>query len=126
MVQELKRLIKENNLEVVSVAALFSIPQLPHFAAWPLQQDLSGGPIVEVACDMVDLIRFIGGEVDMRTVQSLVTEPDDPAGTVPIIAANGRQIAPDARAPRSVQAMWKHDNGAVGSLHCPSQVSRPR
>ena len=99
-------MLKENKLEIVSVSALFSIPQLPHFAAWPLEPKLAGGPIVEVATDFVDLIRFVAGDVHLPSVQSLVTEPDEPAGAAPISAADGRKIAPDSRAPRSVQSMW--------------------
>lgn len=99
-------MLKENKLEIVSVSALFSIPQLPHFAAWPLEPKLAGGPIVEVATDFVDLIRFVAGDVHLPSVQSLVTEPDEPAGAAPISAADGRKIAPDSRAPRCVQSMW--------------------
>ena len=83
---------------------------------------LSGGPIVEQATHFCDLARYLAGDADLSTVSAVQIGPDEPAGTLSDMPA-GRDGRPaDAGVPmqfrtaRATAAVWRFENGAVGSL----------
>lgn len=88
----------------------------------------SGGPIVEQSTHFCDLARFIGGEVDIDSVQAFCIPPpksdsDQVMGhlsAVPRDAVTDKNVeeglAYENRIPRATTAIWKYKSGAVGSL----------
>lgn len=83
---------------------------------------LSGGPIVEQATHFCDLARYLAGDVDLATVAAVEIGADEPAGKLSDIPAGRDGRAADATVPvqfrtaRATAAVWRFDNGAVGSL----------
>jgi len=80
--------------------------------------DRSGGPIVEQGTHFCDLARFLGGDVDLDTLQASSVKQTDKAGKLDHIPANINEeaLAPEKRVPRVTTAFWKFTNGAMGSF----------
>jgi len=80
--------------------------------------DKCGGPIIEQATHFCDLARFLVGEVDIDSMKALSIKGSDPLGKLDKIPANINedQIPNDNRVPRVTSAVWKFNNGAIGSL----------
>jgi predicted dehydrogenase len=80
--------------------------------------DRSGGPIVEQGTHFCDLARFLGGDVDLDTLQASSVKQTDKAGKLEHIPANINEeaLAPEKRVPRVTTAFWKFKNGALGSF----------
>jgi len=80
--------------------------------------DRSGGPIVEQGTHFCDLARFLGGDVDLDTLQASSIKQTDKAGKLDHIPANINEeaLAPEKRVPRVTTAFWKFKNGAIGSF----------
>jgi len=83
---------------------------------WDVER--SGGPIVEQATHFCDLARFLGGEVDLSTLQATSIKQTEKAGKLQCMAPNidEEKIAPEKRVPRVTTAFWKFENGAIGTL----------
>lgn len=67
---------------------------------------ISCGPIVEQGTHFVDLSRFFGGKVDMKSVQAHAVEYNEPAGQLDSIPIDESQISPENRIPRVTTANW--------------------
>lgn len=80
--------------------------------------DRSGGPIVEQGTHFCDLARFLGGDVDLDTLQAMSIKQTDKAGKLDHIPEriNEEALAPEKRVPRVTTAFWKFKNGAIGSF----------
>jgi len=82
----------------------------------------SGGPIVEQATHFCDLARMLGGEADLSSLAAVRIEPTSGAAELADMPAlpDGRKgdesVPAEFRAPRATSAVWRFENGAVGSL----------
>jgi predicted dehydrogenase len=85
----------------------------------------SGGPIVEQATHFCDLARLLGGEVDMASVQAVAIDPGSPKAALADAPADrsGKMarrlddgVPFEFSVPRSTAAVWRFQNGAIGSL----------
>jgi predicted dehydrogenase len=79
----------------------------------------SGGPIIEQATHFCDLARFLGGDIDMDSLQATSIKQTDPVvGKLNSIPKNIHEdeIPPERRIPRVTSAFWKFKSGAIGSL----------
>ena len=119
VVQKMKQVIEENNLNVMSINARY-IMAYEHTAKldwWDKSRDC--GPIVEQATHFCDLARYFGGEAELDTVMAHSVEHFEPAGHLSKLPVDESLIKPENRIPRVTCATWKFDTGAVGSLtHC--------
>jgi len=64
------------------------------------------GPIVEQATHFADLCRYIGGEVDLSSVNALSLEHDEECGLLSSMAVDDSIIAEEDRNPRATSAIW--------------------
>ncbi len=86
---------------------------------WDL--DRSGGPIVEQATHFCDLVRYLGGEVVMDSIQgTAVPLSDDPSDTghlsrLPQLVKEAG-IPKEKQIPCATQATWRFQSGGLGSL----------
>jgi len=82
----------------------------------------TGGVIVEQATHFCDLMRFLAGEVELPSISAVRIAAAEQAGQLTGVPAgrDGRPIDADIPAeqqiPRATAAVWKFQNGAVGSL----------
>jgi predicted dehydrogenase len=85
----------------------------------------SGGPIVEQATHFCDLARLLGGEVDLSSIQAVTIAPLSPKAALvdTPVDRSGRAagriddgVPSDFHVPRSTAAIWRFENGAIGSL----------
>ncbi|WFD07116.1 hypothetical protein MVES1_002473 [Malassezia vespertilionis] len=111
VVQKMKQILDENNLEVMSVNAREQTAKLDW---WDKSQN--PGPIVEQATHFCDLCRYFAGEVDLDSVSAHALEYNEPAGKLSKIPFDESLIKPENRIPRITAATWKFETGAVGSL----------
>ncbi len=87
---------------------------------WDIRQ--SGGPIVEQATHFCDLARYLGGEIDLASVQATAITPgSDKAALCDVPRdAHGRRpddgVEPTWHVPRATAASWRFASGAIGSL----------
>jgi predicted dehydrogenase len=92
----------------------------------------SGGPIVEQATHFLDLARFIVGEVDPASVRALRLPADSPLGALADIPRDQRDCSPEDgvpaqfRLPRVTLAVWRFENGALGSLNHAALLHRQK
>jgi predicted dehydrogenase len=82
----------------------------------------SGGPIVEQATHFLDLARYLVGDADLSSVSAVALPGDDPAFPLrdmpmkPDGTRYGDRVPAPFRPPRVTAAVWRFENGAVGSL----------
>ena len=82
----------------------------------------AGGPIVEQATHLLDLARYLCGEVDLDTVQARRITASGPGGRLvdlPTDAAGQTleaHVPPSDRIPRATLAQWRFATGALGSI----------
>jgi predicted dehydrogenase len=76
----------------------------------------SCGPVVEQGTHFCDLSRYFGGDVDISSVIAHSLEWHENAGQLTKQKIDESQIAPENRIPRVTSAVWKYENGAVGSF----------
>ena len=82
----------------------------------------SGGPIVEQGTHFLDLARYIGGEVDLDSIQVTKIGPGDERGQLRNLPVGTNATPVDCdipvehRADRATLAQWRFTNGAIGSL----------
>jgi len=87
---------------------------------WDVRQ--SGGPVVEQATHFVDLSRLLGGDAEIASVKAVRIPADSGAAhlsDMPVLTdgrAGDEAVPPEFRAPRATAAVWRFENGAVGSL----------
>lgn len=116
VVQKVMSIIKENNLRVMMVTGRYACAYKEcHKTPWWMKSQ-QGGPIIEQATHFCDLMRYIGGDVDMDSVQATTLEHTEPAGEIGVINVDEQAIPPEDRIPRATASFWKFDSGALGSL----------
>ncbi|KAG5646651.1 hypothetical protein DXG03_002641 [Asterophora parasitica] len=119
-VQQMKQIIRENNLTVMSTIARYACAYVkiskPDW--WDKSKSIfaSAGPVVEQGTHFADLSRYFGGEVDVDTVQAHSVEWDENAGHLSHQSIDESAIPPENRIPRVTTATWKYDSGAVGTF----------
>lgn len=115
-VQKMKQILEEKNLTVMGITAryLSAYASIPKAFWW--DKSLSCGPVVEQGTHFVDLMRYLGGDVDLSTVTATALEWDEPAGKLSAMPIDESAIPPENRIPRMSSATWKFSNGAIGSF----------
>jgi len=117
--QEMKKIIRENNLTVMATSARYIMAY--EFAGTTMarlsQWDKSGrgGPIVEQATHILDLGRYFAPNIQLDSIQTHTIEHFDSVGTLKHLTIEGH-IAPEKRTARMTNAIWKYDDGAIGTL----------
>jgi predicted dehydrogenase len=86
-------------------------------------QRVTAGPIVEQATHFADLARFLGGEVDLKSLHVVGIGPRASNGTFGVMPVDPRTGKPvndsvplEHQVPRLTHASWKYTSGAVGML----------
>lgn len=107
------------DLGCLCVLSLIStVPSCSEYAVklgwWDKSQ--SQGPIIEQATHFVDLSRFFGGEVDLKSVSARTVEHDTSAGRLGKQGFDEDKIDAANRIPRITAAVWQYESGAVGTL----------
>ena len=120
-IDKMKELLKEHGRPLMSINTLFNCAYVNSTRAYLWNIHKSGGPIVEQATHMCDLLRYFGGEVDYQQLTALAvpasddpTEPGHLTALSPVLDESN--VPSDSRVPRLTHAQWKFTNGAVGSL----------
>ena len=81
----------------------------------------SGGPVVEQATHFCDILRYLCGEVDTRTISALAIPASDDDFDPGYLSKMNPDLKENStsrefRVPRMTVAHWKFSSGAVGSL----------
>jgi len=79
----------------------------------------SGGPVVEQGTHFADLIRYIAGEVDLRTVQAMSVPANHPIAhlvDMPESPGGEHNVPVNERIPRCTSSVFKFQSGAIGTL----------
>ncbi|KAF8311265.1 hypothetical protein DL93DRAFT_2083477 [Clavulina sp. PMI_390] len=116
-VQQMKQIIKENNLCVMATTARYvaAYDRIVQTHWW--NKSKSCGPIVEQATHFCDLSRYFGGEVDQTTIQATSVEFYEDVGKLDSMPFDENELIPATeRIPRVTTAFWKYDTGAIGAL----------
>ena len=120
-VQKMKSILEELNRPVMGINARYicAYSEMDHPFWW--DKTRSGGPIVEQATHFCDLMRYIVGEVNPKTLSALAipasdceSEPGYLTAVQPINKED--KLAKEQRIPRFTTAHWLFCNGAVGNL----------
>ncbi|KAJ5815101.1 hypothetical protein N7474_006878 [Penicillium riverlandense] len=116
VVQKATSIIRDNKLRIMSVGARYTCAysKIRKIDWWDKSKQC--GPIVEQATHFADLCRYLGGEINLRTVHSYALEHDEPAGKLMHQAVDESQILEEERIPRATISSWKYTTGALGSL----------
>ncbi|WVR05861.1 hypothetical protein IAU60_002887 [Kwoniella sp. DSM 27419] len=115
-VQEMKRIIEENNLTVMATNARFVVAyELAIKTEW-WNKDIMQGPVIEQATHICDLARYFGGDVDIDTVCAHALEAHEKPGVLSKKNFDESVIPDDLRIPRATTASWKYESGAVGTM----------
>ncbi|OXB39073.1 hypothetical protein LQV05_004138 [Cryptococcus neoformans] len=115
-VQKMKQIIHENNLTVMATNARYSCAYeaIAKPAWWNKAIDM--GPVIEQGTHFCDLSRYFGGDVDMNSIAARSVEWYEEPGKLSKIPIDESKIDEDLRIPRLTSAIWKYENGAVGSF----------
>ncbi|GFZ45624.1 Uncharacterized protein JCM24511_03352, partial [Saitozyma sp. JCM 24511] len=115
-VQRMKQIIHENNLTVMATNARYSCAYeaIAKPAWWNKAIDM--GPVIEQGTHFCDLSRYFGGDVDIDSVVAKSIEWYEKPGELSKIPIDESKIPEDNRIPRLTSAVWKYENGAVGSF----------
>ena len=120
-IDKMKEIIEEHGTSLMSIKVDYNCAyaELDRPFWWNINK--SGGPIVEQATHLCDLLRYFGGEVDFAQLTGLsIAANDDPSlvgylSAVPVVVQEQNLPLQD-RIPRLTSAQWKFTNGTVGSL----------
>ncbi|WRT64126.1 uncharacterized protein IL334_001055 [Kwoniella shivajii] len=114
IVQQVKKIIEENNLTVMATNARFVVAyELAIKTEW-WNKDIMLGPIIEQATHICDLVRFLGGEIDFETISAHALEAHEKPGQLSKKNFDESAIPDELRIPRATSASWKYESGAVG------------
>lgn len=80
------------------------------------KKSISCSPIVEQGTHICDLSRYFGGDVEIDSVYAHALEHWESPGKLSKIPINEESISEEDRNPRIVTAIWKYENGALGSI----------
>ena len=120
-IDKMKEVIEEHGRPLMGINASFNCAYVNSTRAYTWNIHKSGGPIVEQATHLCDLLRYFGGEVDYQHLTALAIpasdNPDEPGclnSLSPLLDENN--VPSDSRVPRLTQAQCKFTSGAVGSI----------
>nr|XP_019015095.1 NAD binding dehydrogenase [Kwoniella pini CBS 10737]OCF53876.1 NAD binding dehydrogenase [Kwoniella pini CBS 10737] len=114
IVQQVKKIIEENNLTVMATNARFVVAyELAVKTDW-WNKDIQLGPVIEQATHICDLVRFLGGEIDFNTISAHALEAHEKPGQLSKKNFDESVIPDHLRIPRATSASWKYESGAVG------------
>ncbi|WWC86233.1 uncharacterized protein L201_001106 [Kwoniella dendrophila CBS 6074] len=114
IVQQVKKIIEENNLSVMATNARFVVAyELAIKTEW-WNKDIMLGPIIEQATHICDLVRFLGGEINFDTISAHALEAHEKPGQLSKKNFDESVIPDELRIPRATTASWKYESGAVG------------
>lgn len=122
-IAKIKSIMDEHNLVPMSISARY-------FMAYELAVNVSwwnkatwGGPVVEQATHLIDLVRFLANqtpasnEAVLDSVRAHTVEYSDAAGKLRKLGFDEEGIIPEAnRIPRCTSAIWKHRLGTVSNI----------
>jgi predicted dehydrogenase len=105
-VQKAKQVIQQNNITVMSIGARYTCAyqKIRKFDWW--DKSKLCGPIVEQATHFCDLCRYLGGEVDLDSVQAIALEHNEEAGKLGHQAIDESPIPEEQRIPRATTSFW--------------------
>ncbi|CAD6583923.1 MAG: hypothetical protein TREMPRED_003679 [Tremellales sp. Tagirdzhanova-0007] len=115
-VQKMKQIIHDNGLTVMATNARYSCAYeaITKPAWWNKAIDM--GPIIEQGTHFCDLSRYFGGDVDIDSVVARSVEFYEKPGQLSKVPVDESKIPEELRIPRLTSAIWKYENGAVGSF----------
>ncbi|WVQ69961.1 uncharacterized protein L199_008185 [Kwoniella botswanensis] len=115
-VQKMKQIIHENSLTVMATNARYSCAYeaIAKPAWWNKAIDM--GPVIEQGTHFCDLSRYFGGDVNIDSVVARSVEWYEEPGRLSKIPIDEGKIDEELRIPRLTSAIWKYENGAVGSF----------
>ncbi|TYJ56368.1 hypothetical protein B9479_002916 [Cryptococcus floricola] len=115
-VQEMKRIIKENNLTVMATNARYvTAYEMALKTDWWDKTKMQG-PIIEQGTHICDLSRYFGGEIEIETVAAHSLEAHEKPGHLSKTNYDKSAVLDANRIPRATAASWKYESGAVGTL----------
>ncbi|GAA5884797.1 hypothetical protein JCM3774_006768 [Rhodotorula dairenensis] len=116
-VQMIQDMIKAKGLKVMGTAARYYMAyEYARKPAWWNKQ-ISCGPIVEQATHLASLSLLFGGPARLSSVRTHTVEYSDPAGELSQLGFDeAGTVPPESRIPRYTSAVWKYEEGGVGSL----------
>jgi len=113
----IKDYLHEKNLRPFNICARYNCAYVTITKPMWWDKKLSGGPIIEQGTHFCDLLRYFGGEVDLKTVSSVGVSACTPLAQlseIPLGVEEGIQC--EDRINRVVSANFKFVSGAIGSL----------
>ena len=120
-IDKMKEIIEEHGRPLMSINASFNCAYVNSTRSYTWNIHKSGGPIVEQATHLCDLLCYFGGEVEYPHLTALaVPASDDPSepgcltSLSPLLEEH--DIPGDSRVPRLTQAQWKFTSGTVGAI----------
>ena len=118
VVQRAMSIITDNELKIMGINARYTCAysRIRKVDWWDKAKQ--GGPIVEQASHFADLCRYLGGDVALDTVHAHALESYEPAGKLShmLVDESAHGIPEELRIPRATSAIWKFQNGALGTL----------
>lgn len=122
-----KEIIAQEKLTVMGITCRYiaAYAKIDKLFWW--DKDGACGPIIEQGTHFgnscpemmlmaVDLCRYIGGEVNLDTIQAQALEYNEKAGKLSALKIDEDRIPPERRIPRMTVATWKFESGAVCSF----------
>ncbi|WVR07063.1 hypothetical protein IAU60_004102 [Kwoniella sp. DSM 27419] len=118
-VQEMKKIIEENNLNVMYTMATYlmaySYASERPYPYW--FKDKESGPIVSQGTHICDLNRYLAPEIILPSIKVNTVESTDPAGQLSLLAFDEKSTVGKGNTVSKVtSASWRYENGAVGNL----------
>lgn len=115
----MKQIIESHGHKIMAYNAKFSYAYT--LGGNKLLYDLmySGGPMIYQATHVIDLARYIVGDVDHRSISTIVLRDDDSsgAGKLSYFSHDGENDIPSQQKfPRVTMSHFKFSNGALGSI----------
>ncbi|ORY33983.1 putative oxidoreductase C terminal-domain-containing protein [Naematelia encephala] len=120
-VQEMKRIITENNLTIMATMATYLMAyayageDTKTIGYW--NKSLEMGPVVGQGTHICDLARYLAPRPLLDTIHVQTVEAADPPGHLSQIKFDvDSLVPPEQRTPRVTNAIWRWENGAVGQF----------
>ncbi|KAL7419542.1 hypothetical protein Q5752_005453 [Cryptotrichosporon argae] len=115
-VQEIKRILEENKLTPMAVHARFVVAyEYAVKTAW-WTNSVTQGPIIEQGTHMIDLVRYLAGDIDNASIAAHTVGAHEAPGRLTKKNFDESVVPAHDRIPRATAASWKFETGAVGSF----------
>ncbi|XP_071127368.1 uncharacterized protein [Mytilus edulis] len=119
-IDKMKELIIDHGGKVMACRAKFSLAySRGHKGRDSYNNKITGGPIVEQATHVCDLARYLAGDINIDSVQTIMLKDSDPsgAGHLSHLPHDGENnIQPADKVPRVTFSQWRFVNGGIGTL----------